>query len=101
MQTGQFKGLVKTNSLMPDKEMFVVGCFPHILNTTVKRCCQAAFGSKGNMHNVHIQQMHYKIAWFYHERPNFYQFMYVVLNLLDKKQSATSNVGRDMLGIFA
>ena len=61
-QTGQFKGFVKMHSLMFDKEMLVVCYYLDILNITVKRCCQAAFGSKGDMHNAHIQQMHHKIA---------------------------------------
>ena len=56
--------------------------YPHILNVTVKRCCQAAFGSKGTVHNAHVQQMHYKIDWLNQERSDFYQSMHVVLNLL-------------------
>ena len=35
------------------------------------------------MSNPHIQQLHYKIAWLHHERPNFYQSMYTILGLLD------------------
>ena len=38
-QTGQFKGLVKMNSKLFNKQMFVVGCYPHVLNNTVRRCC--------------------------------------------------------------
>ena len=65
-QTGQFKGLVKMNSKLFNKQMFVVGCYPHVLNITVRRCCQAAFGSNGDMSNPHIQQLHYKIALLHH-----------------------------------
>ena len=79
-QTGQLKGLVKMNSKLFNKQMFVVGCYPHVLNITVRRCCQVAFGS-----NPHIQQLHYKIAWLHHEKPNFYQSMYTILELLDKE----------------
>ena len=60
-------------------------CYPHVLNITVRRCCQAAFGSKGDMSNPHIQQLHYKIAWLHHEGPNVYQSMYTILGLLDKE----------------
>ena len=38
-ETGQFKGLLKMNYLMFDKEMFVVGCYPNILK------CTYGFGS--------------------------------------------------------
>ena len=59
-QTGQFKGLAKQNSLLFKKDMYMVGCFPHILNITIRRCSQAAIGSKGDMHSSHIQQLQYK-----------------------------------------
>ena len=84
-QTGHKSGLVKQNSILFDKELFIVGCYPHVLNITIRRCCQAGFGSKGDMDNAHICQLHYKIAWVHHERPNFYKSMYVVLKILDKE----------------
>ena len=37
------------------------------------------------MDNAHICQLHYKIAWVHHERPNFYKSLYVVLKILDKE----------------
>ena len=64
--------------------MRTVGCYPHALSITVRRSCQAAFGSKGDMNNAHICQLQYKIGWLHHERPNFYKNMYVVLGILDK-----------------
>ena len=84
-QTGHRSGLVKQNSILFDKELFIVGCYLHELNITVRRCCQAGFGSKGDIDNAHICQLHYKIAWVHHERPNFYKSMNVVLKILDKK----------------
>ena len=41
--------------------------------------------SKGDMDNTHICQLHYKIAWVHHERPNFYKSIYAVLKILDKE----------------
>ena len=84
-QTGQFKGLVKMNFKLFNKQMFVVGCYPHVLNISVRRCCQAAFGSKGDMSNPCIQQLHYKIAWLHQKRPNFYKSMYAILGLFYKE----------------
>ena len=54
----------------------------YIHNITVRRCCQTGFGSKGDMDNAHICQLHYKIAWFHHE---IYKSIYVVLKILDKE----------------
>ena len=45
-------------------------CYLHVLNIIVciiYRCCQAGFGSKGDMDNAHICQLHYKIACVHHE----------------------------------
>ena len=44
-QTGQFKCLVKMNSILFEKELFVVGCYHYILNIVVRQSCRAAFGS--------------------------------------------------------
>ena len=71
-QTGNKRGLVKMNSQLFDKEMFLVGCYPHVLNIVVRRACQSAFGSKGDMSNIHVQQMHCKIGWVHHAKPEFY-----------------------------
>ena len=60
-------------------------CYLHVLNITVRRCCQAGFGSKGDMDNAHICQLHYKITLVHHERPNVYKSIYVVLKILDKE----------------
>ena len=57
-------------------------CYLHVLNITVRRCCQAGFGSKGDMDNAHICQLHYKITWVHHERPNFCKSIYVEPHLL-------------------
>ena len=58
----------------------------YLFNITVRRCCQAGFGSKGDTDNAHICQLHYKIAWVHHERPNFYKSIYAaVLKILDKE----------------
>ena len=51
-QTEQFKGLVKMNSILFEKELFVVGCYHYILNIIVRQSCQAAFGSKGDIHDT-------------------------------------------------
>ena len=37
------------------------------------------------MDNAHICQLHYKIAWVHHERPNFCKSICVVLKMLDKE----------------
>ena len=37
------------------------------------------------MDNAHICQLHYKIAWVHHEKPNFYKSIYAVLKILDKE----------------
>ena len=37
------------------------------------------------MDNAHICQLHYKIAWVHHERPNFFKSIYAVLKILDKE----------------
>ena len=83
-QTGHIKGLVKQNSELFQKQMFIVGCYPHVLNIKVRRSCQAAFGSKGDMNNAHIYEPQYKIGWLHHEIPIFCKKMYVVLGILDK-----------------
>ena len=59
---------------------------------------KVGFGSKGDMDNAHVCQLHYKIACVHHERPNFYKSIYVVLKILDKDPHS-SNVGQDTLGI--
>ena len=86
-QTGYIKGLVKQKSELFQKQMFIFGCYPHVLSVTVRRSCQAAFGFKGDMNNAHICQLQYKFGWLHHERPNFYKNMYVFLGILDKPPS--------------
>ena len=81
-QTGHKHGLVKINSMFFEKQMFTVGCYPHFLNTVVRRCCQAAFGSKDDMININVRQMHHKIAWV-HEKPELYKSMYKLLGFLE------------------
>lgn len=83
-QTGHKRGLVKINSILFEKELYTVGCYPHVLNIVVRRCCNAAFGSKGDMANTHVQQMQYKVAWVHHQKPEFYQSMYKILGILNK-----------------
>ena len=36
------------------------------------------------MTNIHVQQIHYKIAWIHHEKPEFYKSMYKLLGILEK-----------------
>ena len=55
------------------------------IDTCIRRSSQAAFGSKGDMYNSHIQQFYYRIGWVHHEKPKFYQSMYTVLKLLNKE----------------
>ena len=83
-QTGNKWRLAKINSTLFNKQMYTVGCYPHVLNIVVRRSYQAAFGSKGDMTNKHVQQLHYKIAWVHHEKPDFYQSMYKTLEILEK-----------------
>ena len=83
-QTGNKWRLVKINSTLFNKQMYTVGCYPHVLNIVVRRSCQAAFGSKGDMTNKHVQQLHHKIALVHHEKPDFYQSMYKTLEILEK-----------------
>ena len=64
--------------------MFMVGCYPHLLNTVVGQRCQVAFGPKGNTTNIHVQLMHHKIVWVHHEKPEFYKSMYKILGILEK-----------------
>ena len=58
-------------------------CYPHILYSP--QMLSSRLWTKGDMDNAHICQSHYKIAWFHHERPNFYKSIYVVLKILDKE----------------
>ena len=51
-QTGQFKGLVKMNSILFEKALFVVGCYHCILTIVVRQSCRAAFVSKGDTHDT-------------------------------------------------
>ena len=82
-KTGHKHGLVKINSMLFEKQMFTVGCYPHVLNIVVRRCCQAAFGSKADMTNIHVQQMHYKIGWVRHEKSEFYKSTYKRLGIFE------------------
>ena len=51
-QTEQFKGLEQINSILFEKELFVVGCYHYILNIVVRQSCRAAFVSKGDTHDT-------------------------------------------------
>ena len=56
------------------------------------------------MDNAYKCQLHYKIAWVHHERPNFYKSMYVVLKILDKEsplpQSGSRHAGSTSINIL-
>ena len=43
-QTGNKQVLVNMNNQLFDKEMFSMGCYPHVLNIVIRRACQSAFG---------------------------------------------------------
>ena len=83
-QTDHKHGLVKISSMFFEKQRFTVGCYPHVLNIVLRRCCQAAFGSKGDMTNIHVQQTHYKIAWVHQEKQEFYKSVCKILGILEK-----------------
>ena len=84
-QKGKSNGLIANNSKAFGKEMFFVGCYPHILNIMLRRMCQAGFGAKGDMNNNHVLQLLYKISWLHHECPSQYKAMYVSLGILSKE----------------
>ena len=84
-QKGTTNGLIANNSRVFGKEMFFVGCYPHILNIMLRRMCQAGFGTKGDMNNNHVLQLLYKVSWLHHERPSQYKSMYVSLGILSKE----------------
>ena len=84
-QKGKVNGLLANNARIFGKEMFFVGCYPHVLNIMLRRMCQAGFGAKGDMSNPHVLQLLYKISWLHHERPSQYKVMYVSLGILSKE----------------
>ncbi|XP_068721450.1 uncharacterized protein [Montipora capricornis] len=84
-QKGKLNRLIANNSKLFGREMFFVGCYPHILNIMLRRMCQAGFGAKGDMNNNHVLQLLYKISWLHHERPSQYKAMYVSLGILSKE----------------
>ena len=71
-QKGKDNGLIANNSRVFEKGMFFVGCYPHVLNIMLRRMCQAGFGAKGDMNNIHVLQLLYKgwLAWLHHQRPS-------------------------------
>ena len=84
-QKGKANGLIANDARIFGKEMFFVGCYPHVLNIMLRRMCQAGFGAKGDMNNNHVLQLLYKISWLHHERPSQYKAMYVSLGILSKQ----------------
>ena len=84
-QKGKANGLIANNSRVFRKDMFFVGCYPHVLNIMLRRMCQAGFGAKGDMNNNHVLQLLYKVSWLHHERPSQYKSMYVSLGILSKE----------------
>ena len=44
-QKGKVNGLLANNARIFGKEMFFVGCYPHVLNIKLRRMCQAGFGA--------------------------------------------------------
>ena len=53
-QKGKVNGLLANNARIFGKEMFFVGCYPHVLNIMLRRMCQAGFGAKGDMSNPYV-----------------------------------------------
>ena len=84
-QKGKANGLIANNSRVFRKDMFFVGCYPHVLNIMLRRMCQAGFGAKGDINNNHVLQLLYKVSWLHHERPSQHKSMYVSLGILSKE----------------
>ena len=84
-QKGKANGSIANNSKVFGKDMFFVGCHPHVLNIMLRRMCQAGFGAKGDMNNNHVLQLLYKVSLLHHERPSQYKSMYVSLGILSKE----------------
>ena len=53
-QKGKVNGLLANNARIFGKEMFFVGCYPHVLNIMLRRMCQAGYGAKGDMSNPYV-----------------------------------------------
>jgi len=75
-QKGKANGLIANNSRVFERDMFFVGCYPHVLNIMLRRMCQVGLGAKGDMNNNHVLQPLYKISWLHYERPSQYKSMY-------------------------
>ena len=84
-QKGKVNGLLANNARIFGKEIFFVGCYPHVLNIMLRRMCQAGFGAKGDMSNPHVLQLLYKISWHHHKRPSQYKVMYISLGIQSKE----------------
>ena len=53
-QKEKVNGLLANNARIFGKEIFFVGCYPHVLNIMLRRMCQAGFGAKGDMSNPYV-----------------------------------------------
>ena len=53
-QKGKVNGLLVNNAIIFGKEIFFVGCYPHVPNIMLRRMCQARFGAKGDMSNPYV-----------------------------------------------
>ena len=53
-QKGKVNGLLANNARIFGKEIFFVGCYPHVPNIMLRRMCQAGFGAKGDMSNPYV-----------------------------------------------
>ena len=53
-QKGKVDGLLANNARIFGKEMFFVGCYPHVPNIMLRRMCQAGFGAKGDTSNPYV-----------------------------------------------
>ena len=100
-QKGKVNGLLANNARIFGKEMFFVGCYPHVLNIMLRRMCQAGFGAKGDMSNPHVLQLLYKISWLHHEHPSQYKVMYVSLGILSKGATPSPDIHRHKVDILS
>ena len=91
-QKGKVNGLLANNARIFGKEMFFVGCYPHVVNIMMRRMCQARFGTKGDMSNPHVLQLLYNISWLHHERSSQYKVMYVSLGILNKEPYSSFHI---------
>lgn len=60
-QCGTRNGMAAMLTANFKKEVFFVGCYPHVLNIILKRAAYTGLGSKGDQTSFNVMQLHYKV----------------------------------------